>query len=85
MENQPTLAYVHRKWTRAGPKMGIGPGLVCPVAQDCTRMGAGVKHPPKVTQNAHTERGNPSRALAPLCPPGRRDERGVSRRPGRMP
>ena len=50
MENQPTLAYVCQKRTRAGPKMGMDPGLACPAAQDCARMGSGVKHPPKVTQ-----------------------------------
>jgi len=53
MENQPTLAYVCQKRTRAGPKMGMDPGLACPAAQDCAQMGPGVKHPPKVTQNGH--------------------------------
>ena len=51
MENQPTLAYVCQKRTRAGPKMGMDPGLACLAAQDCAQMGPGVKHPPKVTQN----------------------------------
>jgi hypothetical protein len=76
MENQPTLAYVCQKRTRAGPKMGMDPGLACLAAQDCAQMGPGVKHPPKVTQNGHTERGNPSHALSALC---------RSRQPGRKP
>jgi hypothetical protein len=53
MENQPTLAYVCQKRTRAGPKMGMDPGLACLAAQDCTRSEPGVKHRPKVTQNGH--------------------------------
>ena len=64
MENQPTLAYVCQKRTRAGPKMGMDPGLARSRAQGCTQMGPGVKHRPKVTQNGHTEQGNPSRALS---------------------
>jgi hypothetical protein len=64
MENQPTLAYVCQKRTRAGPKMGMDPGPACTLAQDCTQKGPGVKHRPKVTQNGHMERGNPSRALS---------------------
>ena len=67
MENQPTLAYVCQKRTRAGPKMGMDPGLACTRAQGCTQRGPGVKHPPKVTQNGHTERGNLSRALSVLA------------------
>ena len=58
------------------PQMGMVPGLACQLAQDCTRMEPGVKHRPNVTQNGHTERGNPSRALSVLY---------GSRRPGRMP
>jgi hypothetical protein len=80
MENQPPPAYVRRKWTRAGPKMGMDPGLACLAAQDCTRMGPGVKHPPRVTQDGtplcfasgarDTERGNPSRALSGIAGAG---------------
>jgi hypothetical protein len=70
MENQPTLAYVCQKQTRAGPKMGMDPGLACTRAQDCTRKGPGVKHRPKVTERwtatlrVAPERGSLSRALS---------------------
>ena len=59
MENQPTLAYVYQKRTRAGPKMGMDPGPACTLAQDCTQKGPGVKHRPKVTQKWTHGTGKP--------------------------
>ena len=42
---------------------GTVPGYAVKRCIVSTRMEPGVKHRPKVTQNGHTERGNPSVAL----------------------
>ena len=43
---------------------GLVPGCAVNSCAVCTRMEPGVKHRPKATENGHTERGNPSRALS---------------------
>ena len=64
MENLPTLARSPVFGQAAGPKMGkvLGPYISRGVWYPPARR-PGVKHHPKVTQNGHSERSNPTVAL----------------------
>jgi hypothetical protein len=64
MENRPTLANACHKQAQAGPKMGkvLGPYISMRVWYPPVRR-PGAKHHPKVTQNGHSERSNPTVAL----------------------